>query len=151
MGRHIQARGGRSVNPTILPENILSKMAPKDRASLGKSGITAAEAQAKFQAGEEKKLQGLIANYLGLHQIYFEVDRMDRRTSGKRGRPDFRLCYRGRFIGIECKAANGKLSPEQQKTLDEIKASGGLAIVAYSLADVQDALLAADQLENRNE
>jgi hypothetical protein len=128
----------------ILPENILKLMDPKDRAFLGKGGRTAAEAQQTFQSGEEKKLQSLIANYLNLQEIYFETDRMDRKTSGAKGRPDFRICYRGRWIAVECKAQGGQLSKEQASTLDRIRQCGGVAIVAFGLDAVQQALRSID-------
>lgn len=128
-----------------LPENILSKMSPKDRASLGPAGMTAEEAQKRFEAGQEKQLQNLITNYLNLHQIYFESDRMDRKTSGKVGRPDFRICYRGRWLAVECKAQGGKLTAAQADTLMTVRKAGGVAITAFSLTDLQTALRGIDQ------
>lgn len=120
-------------------------MKPEDRRKLGRAGITADECREKYQRGEEKKLQGLIANYLGLRDdIYFETDRMDRKTSGAKGRPDFRICYRGKWIGIEAKVEGGKLSKEQSETLAKIRNAGGVAIVAFGLAAVQEALRAID-------
>ena len=35
-------------------------------------------------------------NWLLLHDIYFEWDRTDKRTSGKKSRADFRICFKGR-------------------------------------------------------
>lgn len=40
--------------------------------------------------GQEKALQRLCAQWLTLHGIYFECDRMDKRTSGKC--PLLKLC-----------------------------------------------------------
>ena len=131
-----------------LPENILKLMDPKDRAFLGKGGRTAAEAQQTFQSGEEKKLQSLIANFLNLREIYFETDRMDRRTSGAKGRPDFRICYRGLWLAVECKAQGCKLRPEQATTLERIRKAGGVTIVAFGLQAVQDALREIDEQMN---
>lgn len=48
---------------------------------------------------------------------------------GNSGAPDFVVCLRGRFIGIECKAGKGKLTALQKKNLAEIESAGGLAIV----------------------
>ena len=42
----------------------------------------------------------------------------------------------GRFLAVECKAKGGKLSDAQQTFLTRITESGGLAIVAYSYADI---------------
>jgi len=48
---------------------------------------------------------------------------------GRSGVPDIVVCYKGLFIGIECKAGNNKPTPLQEKNLDEIRAAGGTALV----------------------
>ena len=48
---------------------------------------------------------------------------------GKQGAPDFLVCFRGHFIGIECKAGNNKPTALQVKNLTEIDAAGGRALV----------------------
>ena len=48
---------------------------------------------------------------------------------GRSGVPDVVACYKGRFIGIECKAGKNKPTPLQQKNLDDIIKEGGLAYV----------------------
>ena len=48
---------------------------------------------------------------------------------GRSGVPDVVACYKGRFIGIECKAGKIKPTPLQQKNLDDITKGGGLAYV----------------------
>ena len=45
------------------------------------------------------------------------------------GVPDIIACYKGRFIGIECKAGNNKPTALQRKHLDEIGNRGGVAMV----------------------
>lgn len=55
---------------------------------------------------------------------------------GTNGVPDFIICYRGRFIGLETKAP-GKLSgttPLQRMQLGGIQKSGGYSLVADSVA-----------------
>jgi hypothetical protein len=46
----------------------------------------------------------------------------------------------GRFLAVECKAAHGHLSPEQREFLADINALGGMAVVAKSWADIDQAL-----------
>lgn len=121
------------MNISGAPDSFVSKL-PKECRQ--KDWISGDEAQRRFKRGEEKTLQRLIANYLNLNGIYFEQDRMDKRTSGKVGRPDFRLCYHGNFVAIECKADGESLSPEQFREFIRIRQSGGLAYVAYSLQDL---------------
>ncbi len=48
---------------------------------------------------------------------------------GKSGVPDIIVCYRGRFIGIECKAGKNKCTTLQLKNIDEILDNGGIALV----------------------
>ena len=48
---------------------------------------------------------------------------------GASGVPDIICCYKGRFIGIECKAGKGKTTALQEKNIAQIIAQGGIAIV----------------------
>lgn len=48
---------------------------------------------------------------------------------GASGVPDIVCCYKGRFIGIECKANGNKPTTLQQMNLDKITAQGGIALV----------------------
>jgi len=48
---------------------------------------------------------------------------------GKQGAPDFLVCHKGLFFGIETKAGKGKLTTLQEINLKKIIASGGVALV----------------------
>lgn len=48
---------------------------------------------------------------------------------GNSGAPDFLVCFRGRFIGIECKAGSNKPTALQEKNLHLIHVSGGVGLV----------------------
>lgn len=48
---------------------------------------------------------------------------------GSSGVPDFLVCYRGRFFGLECKANGGKTTALQEKNLEDIRKNGGVAFV----------------------
>jgi len=111
-------------------------MSDEDRKQFGKEGMTGAEGQARFANGEENKLHKIVKSYLDIYRIYYECEPFGRRTAVKAGRPDFRLCYKGRFIGIELKTVAGVVSKEQVDTMDQIRAGGGIAAVCYSLNDV---------------
>ena len=45
---------------------------------------------------------------------------------GNSGVPDVLCCYKGRFIGIECKANGGKMTALQIHNLNMIKNAGGI-------------------------
>jgi hypothetical protein len=46
----------------------------------------------------------------------------------------------GKFLAVETKAPDGRLSPEQREFLEMIKQQGGLAVVARSWTDIDQAL-----------
>ena len=48
---------------------------------------------------------------------------------GNSGAPDFLVCFRGRFVGIECKAGGNKPTALQARNLHLIQKAGGSAIV----------------------
>lgn len=54
----------------------------------------------------------------------------------------------GRFIGVEVKAAKGKLRPEQAEFLKRIRRAGGVAFMARDCRDVSRALLNAGRATN---
>lgn len=48
---------------------------------------------------------------------------------GRSGVPDIIACYKGKFIGIECKAGDNKPTLLQLRNINDIKRNQGLAIV----------------------
>lgn len=52
------------------------------------------------------------------------------------GVPDIVGIYDGRFMAIEVKTERGKLSPHQEKFIQNINAHGGIAFVARNIDDV---------------
>ena len=56
----------------------------------------------------------------------------------KVGVPDIIVCCNGRFIGIEVKNEMGKTTLLQDINLQQIRASGGIGIVARTLNDVKE-------------
>ena len=73
-----------------------------------------------------------------------ELDRLDRcwwmNVHGgpfqRSGVPDIVGVIDGRFFAIEVKADDGRLTRLQEATIQDIERSGGLAIVARSVADI---------------
>jgi hypothetical protein len=124
--------------PAVLPEGFLQSLPEHERKRLGRAGITAAQAIQTYQRGKENELQKQVASYLDLNQIYFETDRMDKKTSGKVGRADFRICYRGHWLSAECKAEGGVLDPAQAFEAARLRKSGGRFTVVFRLLDLID-------------
>ncbi len=59
---------------------------------------------------------------------------------GRSGAPDIIACYKGKFIGIECKAGKNEPTLLQKHNIKEIQRNQGLAIVVNE--DNIEALLA---------
>ena len=54
---------------------------------------------------------------------------------GTSGVPDIICCYKGRFIGMECKLPGGRLTELQKRTIRRINQAGGIAGRVESVAD----------------
>ena len=48
---------------------------------------------------------------------------------GNSGVPDVLCCYKGKFIGIECKANGGKMTALQIHNMNAIKNTGGITFL----------------------
>jgi len=59
---------------------------------------------------------------------------------GRPGIPDLIVCHRGRFVGIEVKRPerNSKTTEAQEQVLSEIRAAGGIGLVARDLETVKE-------------
>ena len=56
---------------------------------------------------------------------------------GTSGIPDIICCYRGRFVGLEVKTQDGKVSKLQEITLAKIHAAGGVGMVVRCVDEVK--------------
>ena len=61
------------------------------------------------------------------------VAKISKSLGMKAGWPDIDMVWKGRYIGIELKAARGKQSPHQRDVQTEIVTSGGVYVVVKSL------------------
>jgi hypothetical protein len=127
--------------PAVLSPGFVRALPESERKRFGKAGLTPEQCRATFIRGQEIELQKLVANWLELNGIYFESDRMDKRTSGKRGRADFRICVPGGFwLSAECKATGETLSAEQVEQAERLRRSGGKFVVVRALDDLIQAV-----------
>ena len=56
---------------------------------------------------------------------------------GTNGVPDIICCYKGRFLGLECKLPGGRLTKLQKRTIEQINRAGGVACRVESVEDVK--------------
>lgn len=61
---------------------------------------------------------------------------------GHSGIPDIVACFKGKFVGIECKAGDKKPTALQNKVLEDIRNARGFALVVNesNLQDVVDVI-----------
>ena len=56
---------------------------------------------------------------------------------GTNGVPDIICCYKGRFLGLECKLPGGRLTELQKRAIEQINCAGGVACRVESVEDVK--------------
>lgn len=64
---------------------------------------------------------------------------------GTAGIPDIIICYRGRFIGLECKVGKNKPTVLQSLTIRRILQSGGYAMIVRTVEEVKQLISAFEQ------
>lgn len=107
----------------------------------------------KFKIKSEQDIKNEILEYLAHHQIfawpndstgiYDPIKGVYRKKMSKyfiRGTSDILGIYQGKLLAIEVKSKTGRLSIEQQKFLRTIAQEGGIAIMARSVEEVEEAL-----------
>ena len=63
---------------------------------------------------------------------------------GTSGVPDIICCYKGRFIGMECKLPGGKLTELQKRAIMKINHAGGIARRVESVDDAREIVRQVD-------
>ena len=75
----------------------------------------------------ERKIKNQVKKVLDKLQAYYFFPATV--GYGASGVPDVIACYKGKFVGIECKANGNKPTALQQKHLREISINGGTSLV----------------------
>ena len=122
----------------ILPEHILNKIDPAQRAKLGPAGLTAAEANAQATSKLERAEQRIFANWLLLQEqaglLSYDWADLHRRTTARRGMPDFKIYRQGRVLFAEMKVNRATLSLAQREQHIRLERAGN-EIVLWDSAD----------------
>lgn len=85
----------------------------------------------------ESVIQSKILRYLNSRENVWAVKVI---SANKIGTPDILVCYKGKFIALECKNENGSTSKLQEYQIKKIKNAGGLAYVVRDIKQVMDIL-----------
>jgi len=75
----------------------------------------------------EKKVKDAVTKILKAYDAYYFYPATG--GFGRSGVPDIVVCFRGQFIGIECKAGNNTTTALQDRELEKIDKAGGIAMV----------------------
>jgi hypothetical protein len=75
----------------------------------------------------ESKVKARVRKILDERNVYYLMPVTS--GYGNSGAPDFLVCYRGKFMGIECKAGRGKPTELQLDNLKRIEESGGIQLI----------------------
>ena len=68
---------------------------------------------------------------------------------GTNGVPDIICCYKGRFLGLECKLPGGRLTELQKRAIEKINRAGGVACRVESVEAVKRAIARVDLEQER--
>ena len=63
---------------------------------------------------------------------------------GTNGVPDIICCYKGRFLGLECKLPGGRLTKLQKRAIEKINHAGGVACRVESVEDAKRVIKRVD-------
>jgi hypothetical protein len=99
-------------------------MDPRDRAPLGPSGLTAAEAVSEAARKLERSEQRTFAQELTRRDLPFYWHRTDKPTGAVQGVPDFIVGLKGRTLWVEFKTAEGVFSDAQIQFAQRLGAQG---------------------------
>lgn len=127
-----------SINSATMPERMRRLLAPEQRKEM--KLLTSTEAQSKLDGKREKELQENIAALLRQRGIWFARQRMDRKTTGVVGQPDFLLAIKGRAIAWEIKLVGKYLTKEQNACMRDMESNGWICIIVRSERQAVDAL-----------
>ena len=68
---------------------------------------------------------------------------------GTSGIPDIIICYKGRFIGMECKLPDGRLTELQKRAISKINRAGGIARRVESVSEAHSIIQLVDDEQSR--
>jgi hypothetical protein len=132
-------------DPASLSKAQLERMALADRqlvaAAVGhpNAGLTTEEALAKGLRRLERQEQNTLVSWLMLQEeagkLTFDWSRTDRKTTNRKGMPDFRIYRDGRVLLGEMKMDGAKLSPDQIEMREKFLRAG-TEVQLWSSAEV---------------
>lgn len=108
---------------TIVPDNILKLMAPKDRPK-GNAGKTRNECEQVYSHKLEKDEHRTFSQWLSLKEMPFIHAQNHKKSTIQIGWPDFTMFHNGHAICIEFKVKGNKPSEYQIRSMDKLRKNG---------------------------
>lgn len=121
------------LKPIELPDALVRAIAKGDRKVLGL--VTSEEALCAQELRQEREMHKLFANWLRLHGVPFIHARMDKKSTIRRGWPDFTLLWGGRALCLEFKLPGEGLDPDQIEVHRELTLNGTPVQTVHSVAE----------------
>jgi len=122
----------------VIPEHILSKIDPVDRAKLPKKiRSTAAETNARNEQQLELDMHNEFSRWLTLRKKFVSFIHANpaKRSTIQKGHPDYTVISRNRCLMIEFKVPPNSLSPDQLDRFAELAVAGNDIMVCTSAGD----------------
>lgn len=94
----------------------------------------------KEEMKNEKQFQEQVAALLRNRGIVFQRSRMDCKTTGTVGMPDFLFAVNGKPCALECKMPAGIVSEDQRRCIEGMRENGWDVRVVRSIDEVLEAL-----------
>lgn len=125
-----------------LTERQRELMAPVDRKELGIEAPS--ETRQRMLRKLEREEQNTLVGWLVLRErddvLTYDWSRTDRKTTNRKGMPDFRLYAEGRALLGEMKVGGAKLSDEQVEMIEKFGRSGTEVQIWHSAAQAIEAI-----------
>ena len=116
-----------------LPDHVIRLIAAPERKALGLK--TQEEAALAAEIKSERDLHKAVGNLLRLRGIEFFESRMDRKTTRRKGEPDFLFALERAAVAWELKLPGRQLDPEQEKMFQKMSAkpNGWICRIIHSV------------------
>ncbi len=127
----------------VLPDNILRRLPPEERARLGKSGRLSEEAIAEEKSKNEKEFQQKCVELMAQRGITVNRSRMDRKKTDVVGWPDLTFCYRTGTpaiafpCAVECKMPGEEPEPHQKDMMEKLANEGWQVTTIWTVQDLR--------------
>lgn len=105
---------------TVIPPNIAALMTPETRASIGAGAELPVESETKYIERVEGAMHKAVIQYCNLKGVGYVHAQMNKKSTIKKGHPDFTCYFNGKVCFLEMKIPGRPCTPEQINCIAEI-------------------------------